>query len=327
MSIYRDKKTGRWRFEFDHYIEGERVRRRQLLPAGFSRSEAEAFDRKESAALWSIAHGLTAPRRLVDEAVACYLRERAPQLKHGANVARELENFREWWTGRAIDDLPSICTDYATDQHGALKPATIRNRIAYLRAACRWAWKRHAMADSDPAARVVVPTVRNAREVIVSRAEMLGLASLCGHRGVRATIRCLWYSGLRLGELRAAARAPGLFVLQDTKNSAPRIVPIHPRIRAAALVPVPPHGTLHYWWRLARQLMGLEHVTLHDLRHSAASEMIATGASLGDVGAVLGHKSPASTKRYAHWQTDRLAEVVGRMGRKSPTTLNHPKAA
>jgi site-specific recombinase XerD len=73
--------------------------------------------------------------------------------------------------------------------------------------------------------------------------------------------------------------------------------------------------------------MGLEHVTLHDLRHSAASEMIATGASLGDVGAVLGHKSPASTKRYAHWQTDRLAEVVGRMGRKSPTTLNHPKAA
>lgn len=327
MSIYRDKPTGRWRFEFDHRIGGRRIRRRTLLPAGFTRAEAEAFALKESKALWSIAHGLAAPRATVDEAVASYRLERCPQLKHGANVLRELENFRQWWSGRAIDELPAICAEYATDQQGALAPATIRNRIAYLRAACRWAWKRHDLAEADPGARVSVPTVRNAREVIVSRAEMLGLASLCGHRGVRATIRCLWYSGLRLGELRAAARVGGAFVLADTKNASPRIVPIHPRIRAAALVPVPPHGTLHYWWGLARGMMGMEHVTLHTLRHSAASEMIATGATLGDVGAVLGHKSPASTKRYAHWQTERLAEVVGRIGRKSPPSPGRQKAA
>lgn len=331
MSIYRDKRTGRWRFEFDHYVGGRRVRRRTLLPAGYTRAEAEAFDRKEGKALWSIAHGMAAPRATVDQAVACYIRERAPQMKHGDNARREMEQFRPWWSGRAIEELPAICAEYAADQHGALKPATIRNRIAYLRAACRWAWKHHGMADSDPAARVVVPVVRNAREVIVSRAEMLALASLCRSRRVRAAIRCLWYSGLRLGELRAATRVAGAFVLADTKNASPRIVPIHPRIRAAALVEVPPHGELYYWWGLARELTGWHHVTLHSLRHSAASEMIATGATLGDVGAVLGHRSPASTKRYAHWQVERLAEVVGRIGRrpaeKSPTAPPHPKAA
>lgn len=161
MSIYRDKRTGRWRFEFDHYVGGRRVRRRTLLPAGYTRAEAEAFDRKEGKALWSIAHGMAAPRATVDQAVACYIRERAPQMKHGNNARREIEQFRPWWSGRAIEELPAICAEYAADQHGALKPATIRNRIAYLRAACRWAWKQHGMADSDPAARVVVRDLRS----------------------------------------------------------------------------------------------------------------------------------------------------------------------
>jgi len=51
MPIYRDKRTGRWRYEWDHYVDGRRLRKRRLLPTGWSRQQAEAFDRKESAAL------------------------------------------------------------------------------------------------------------------------------------------------------------------------------------------------------------------------------------------------------------------------------------
>lgn len=208
MSIYRDKRTGRWRFEFDHYVGGRRVRRRTLLPAGYTRAEAEAFDRKEGKALWSIAHGMAAPRATVDQAVACYIRERAPQMKHGNNARREIEQFRPWWSGRAIEELPAICAEYAADQHGALKPATIRNRIAYLRAACRWAWKHHGMADSDPAARVVVPVVRNAREVIVSRAEMQ-TGRQAPHAGPRPHIRrAHWHTILHGPRLRDGAPIP-----------------------------------------------------------------------------------------------------------------------
>lgn len=145
MPIYRDRATGRWRFEFDHRIDGRRFRRRQLLPPGWTRSQAEAFDRKESQALSALAHGVAKPRRTVDQAVSCYLTEHAPTLKHAGNLARELSATRDWWTGRAIEELPAICAEYAADQLGALKPATIKNRIAYLRAACRWAWKRHGI--------------------------------------------------------------------------------------------------------------------------------------------------------------------------------------
>lgn len=314
MSIYRDKATGRWRFDFDRRFDGRRIRRRQLLPAGWTRFQADAYDRKESAALSAIAEGISSPRHLIDEAVARYLRERAPALKAGANAVREIHALRDWWHGRPIEELPRVCAEYAADQHGALAPATIKNRIAYLRAACRWAWKRHEMGDSDPGARVVSPTVRNARDVTITRRQMVELARACRHRGVRAVIRIAYWTGMRVGEILAAQRLPGVFVMADTKNGSPRIVPALPIITSATRVPMPRRSEIDYYWPLARAACGLTHVRLHDLRHTAASEMVAGGVDLGAVGAVLGHKSVATTRRYAHYGVQRLADALKRRG-------------
>lgn len=316
MPIYRHKGTGRWMSDFDLRVNGQRLRKRKLLPAGWTRAQAEAWDRAQGSALSAVAHGIARPRHTIDEAVTRYARERAPGLKSGANALREIENMRDWWAGRYIDELPRICQEYADDQRGALKPATIRNRIAYLRAACRHAWKRHGMADSDPGARVEAPAVRNARDIVVSRSEMLALARACAHRPTRALIRVLWYSGMRLGEARAAVRVPGAFVLADSKAGTPRIVPIHPRIRSAAAVPMPARGTVYYWWEKARGMAGLDHVHLHDLRHAAATEMASAGIDLGTIGAVLGHKTTQTTKRYSHHALGRLTEAVGKIGQK-----------
>ncbi len=312
MPIYRDKRTGRWRFDFDRWIGGQRLRRRQLLPAGWTRAQADAFDRKESAALYAIATGIAKPRHLIDAAVACYERERLPGLKSGTNTARELEATRDWWQGRPIEDLAAVCAEYAADQAGALSPATIANRIAYLRAACRHAWKRHGMADRDPGERVVQPTVRNARDVTITRAQMVKLARACRHPGVRALIRILYWTGMRVSEAQRAERAPGVFVLRDTKNGSPRLVPCLPIITSASRVPMPERSVIDYYWPLAREACGLQHVRLHDLRHTAASDMVAAGEDLGTVGAVLGHKSAQTTKRYAHYAVPRLAQALKR---------------
>lgn len=316
MSIYKDRPTGQWRFDFDRRVGGQRLRRRQLLPPGWTRSQADAFDRKESAALYALATGIAQPRHTIDQAVDRFLKEHAPTLKHAANVARELDATRDWWTGRAIDDLAAVCSDYAADQVGALKPATIKNRIAYLRSACRWAWKRHNMAESDPGARVVAPTVRNARDITIDRRQMIALARNCTDRGTRALIRIAFYSGMRVSEQYAAERLSGLFILRVTKNGTPRVVPIHPKAASAARVPLTPRTQIDWWWRKARSAAKLEHVTLHDLRHAAASAMVNAGIDLATVGAVLGHKSAASTLRYSHWGTARLAHAVGEIGRR-----------
>lgn len=323
MSIYRDSKDrSRWRWDFDRWIKGRRIRRSRLLPAGWTRAQADAFDRKESSAVSALAEGIAKPRWLIGEAVERYLKERAPALKNGRNLRGELVGSPEsglacWYAGRSVDELAEVCAEYARDQADHLAPATIKNRIAYLRAACRWAWKRHGMGEADPGARIVVPTVRNERDTTITRRQMLELCRACEHRGVRALIRILYYSGMRVGEAVRARRVPGAFVLTDTKNGSAHVVPMHPRVTSAAKVPMPARPTIRYWWEVARTACGLEHVHLHDLRHTTASEIIAAGGDLGDVGAVLNHRSAASSKRYAHWLLERKAAALAKVGRRA----------
>lgn len=316
MPIYRDKPTGQWMFDFDRRIEGQRVRRRQLLPAGWTRTQADAFDRKESAALYALATGVAKPRHSIDEAVARYRKERIPGLKSGKNISEEIEATKDWWTERAIEDLPEVCAEYAEDQEGALQPATVKNRIAYLRAACRFAWKRHKLCDHDPGARVVSPTVDNARQVYATRAEMLSIAKHCNHWAVRAMIRVAFYSGMRISEIIDAKVEGDYFVLGTSKNGDPVQVYISRKIRNLVDYEWPTRYIVGHHFRAAREAAKLEHIRFHDLRHSTASELLSAGKSLGVVGKVLRHKSAASTRRYAHLYDEAQREAIDSIGRK-----------
>lgn len=197
-----------------------------------------------------------------------------------------------------------------------LAPATIKNRIRYLTSACRYGWKHHAMCDHDPAARVMVPAVKNERHTYIDRRQMLTLARACKHQPTRAMIRIAFYSGMRAGEILAAEVIGTAFVLRDSKNGDNRIVPIHPKVARCAVFPHPTRFVLKYHFSKAREAVGMPSLHFHELRHSAASAMINDGVDLYTVGAVLGHRSAQSTRRYAHLATDRLREAIGKIGRK-----------
>src|SRR5258708_17187202 len=57
-------------------------------------------------------------------------------------------------------------------------------------------------------------------------------------------------------------------------------------------------------WQAVRGRAGLADVHGHDLRHPHGSFGAGAGMSLPLIGALLGHASPASTKRYAHLHND-----------------------
>lgn len=67
-------------------------------------------------------------------------------------------------------------------------------------------------------------------------------------------------------------------------------------------------------WSAIRQAAGLSDVRPHDLRHSFASVMIAGGASLPMIGALLGHRDVKTTARYAHLSTDPLKDAADKVG-------------
>jgi integrase len=66
-------------------------------------------------------------------------------------------------------------------------------------------------------------------------------------------------------------------------------------------------------WQTILKAAGITGLRIHDLRHSFASQLASSGASLPLIGALLGHSSPATTARYAHLFVDPQRAAVERV--------------
>ena len=66
-------------------------------------------------------------------------------------------------------------------------------------------------------------------------------------------------------------------------------------------------------WEAALKRAEITDFRWHDLRHSTASYLAMNGATLAEIAEVLGHKTLAMVKRYAHLSEAHTAKVVSRM--------------
>ncbi len=145
-------------------------------------------------------------------------------------------------------------------------------------------------------------------------------------------------TGARHGELinlrwRDVDLTRKVIVLHDTKNKERRVLPLahhalelikahhEERDVATDLLFPAPRKPNEPWasrsaWQAAVTKAGLEDFRFHDLRHSAASYLAMNGASLAEIAEVLGHKTLAMVKRYAHLSEAHTAGVVERMNQK-----------
>jgi site-specific recombinase XerD len=67
------------------------------------------------------------------------------------------------------------------------------------------------------------------------------------------------------------------------------------------------------WKRLCRDAE-IKNMRMHDLRHSHATFLASGGSSLLVIGQLIGHRTAAATKRYAHLLNDPLLEATERVG-------------
>ena len=172
------------------------------------------------------------------------------------------------------------------------------------------------MGEHDPAGKVVIPTVNNARHYYPTRETMVRIARKVKNREARAAIRIAFYSGMRQAEIIRAQTLDGFFYLADTKNGNPRVVPIHPKL-ASTKIPEISCSAISKNFKKAARSLGYGSLHFHDLRHGAASEMINRGVDLYTVGAVLGHSSAESTKRYSHLSTETLQLAIKKIGNRA----------
>jgi integrase len=325
MSVYFDRAKGRWRFSFNRIVSGRRRRATKLLAEGWSRNQAEAFDRKESGRLYAEATGIAKPRLSLAGAVQLYVDKKLPTLRSEKKIAQHIDQLLPYLKGAELEDTAGVAARYAEKKQDELAPATIRQRLAYLKAAVRYAYRKHAYGDRDYSDRLLMPTVHNERQVYVRVPDVRKLLARIPSKEARAVFTLAFWTGFRwISEIlpRTAAdlerRGREIWLKAGmTKNGTPRMAPIHREARwALEQLPFEQHWRDYYKeFEQARKAVGLPHVRAHDLRHSLASEIISTGGTLSDVQGALHHESIASSKRYAHLYPERVRRVILGVGK------------
>ena len=324
MPVYIDKVKGRWRFEFNRVIAGQRTRATKLLPQGWDRAKAEKYERTETSRLYALATGVERPEPSIGQAVALYIDHRVPRLRNGQKAAQDLAFLVEYIDGRPMSQLAEAAREYGHDNPN-LAAATIRNRLAYLKAACRYAWKKHRLTDHDPTGQLELPVVSNARDVQTPVARIQQLLAAIDDPESRAIftlafrVASRWIKGIHprtSADVEHVGRDVWLRV-GITKNGTPRMKWVHPDARwALAHLPFK-HGPRYYYdrFRAARAKVGLPELTAHDMRHVVATDIRKNGGSLGDVGAALDHDSHQASFRYAHITSPQVKRVLAGVGR------------
>lgn len=144
-----------------------------------------------------------------------------------------------------------------------------------------------------------------------------------------ALIRVLYLTGARFSEIakakRVQYRSGQLYLDQHktAKTEGPKIIVFPQEAVEIIEATTPRNGWLlgigsypSLVWDTIRKAAKLKDFRLHDLRHSFASTALLDGATLGEIGEVLGHRDTSTTRRYAHLSTDGKQAVVDRVARR-----------
>ena len=223
--------------------------------------------------------------------------------------------------------------------HGGTTPATCNRYLAALSHVFTIAEKDWGWIDANPCRRVRRLTEPRGRVRFLSDAERERLLGVCRQSrdarlyplvvlAIATGARQAELIGLRWSDIDLQRRSA---ILHKTKNGERRSLPLTGlalellRDLAAAR----PVGGDHVFpgrrrkpafprraWEVATAAAGLEDFRFHDLRHSCASYLAMSGASAPEIAAVLGHKTLAMVKRYAHLAEPHTAGVVARMTEK-----------
>ncbi|MGO4594835.1 tyrosine-type recombinase/integrase [Leifsonia sp. 2TAF2] len=235
-----------------------------------------------------------------------------------------------------------------TDTQKPKSPTMVRRCHDILAGVLDTAVRDH-LIPSNPARGVKLPR-RNSREhVYLSNEQVAALLAACGpHALIVATLA---YTGLRWGEATAlrvrdvdtkrrrlsvvenAVYVNGAIVVGTPKTHERRSVP-YPQFLSQPLVEAcsdkgrdgivfddgrggyqkTPTMVTNSWWDRALAEAGLPAMTIHDLRHTAASLAVSAGANVKAVQRMLGHASAAMTlDTYSDLFDDDLDAVADRL--------------
>ena len=237
-----------------------------------------------------------------------------------------------YFAGGDVDGKPIY-----KDKRKAISPATINRYAASLAAVITWAIKRRIAPKGyvHPCRSVERQTENNEQTRFLSDEERERLLAACRASKwppLYGLVLMALTTGARKGELQGLTwadidRERGLASVGRSKNGDPKLLPLVPAVLEALkpfqseaghrVFPSTRRPTDAYAfeirWKEALHAARVRNFRFHDLRHSCASMLAQSGATLLEIGDLLGHRQLQMTKRYSHLATGHKSALVNRV--------------
>ncbi|MEC4747220.1 site-specific integrase [Methylomicrobium sp. Wu6] len=248
-------------------------------------------------------------------------------------------------SGRCYPSLIVQCRDELatgiTYRGTQRSPATVVRYMAALSHAFGVAVKEWQWLEDSPMRKVKKPKESRGRVRFLDDDERERFLIACKESSNAWLYPCVILAlstGMRQGELMGL-RWPdvdlkvGAIILHETKNGERRRVPLsglalellheHAKVRRLDTDLLFPGNInaqkpidLRSAFENALKRAEINDFHWHDLRHCTASYLAMNGASLAEIAEVLGHKTLAMVKRYAHLSDGHVSSVVAAMNAK-----------
>lgn len=304
VSVSKDRR-GRYVIQF---MQGRR-RVHRVCPPHTTQAQAKEWETKLRSEVFRVDKLGGLPEYTLQQAIDRYINEYTGKDKdRTAGKARAIRGYVE---GRLLGDVLLVADKLS--KRTEVTRSTINRHLAILRRSAnlayrKWGWLKEPLGD-----KIQLLPENPSREVYLSKKEIEKLAEGQSNIQVKAAIYIAAYTGLRSGEILALEPRDireGVIHVKTSKSGKPRMVPAHPNIiKWLKHLPIDLCGsTLSHC--VPRVMPG---VRFHDIRHAAASNLLANGVDLYTVSKILGHSSIKITERYSHLQVETLKKAIGRM--------------
>lgn len=259
--------------------------------------------------------------------------------------------YLAWWKDRLghlllADLTPAILAEARdallaekTPRQTIRNPSTANRYIAAFSRALTIAMKEWGWLDDTPMRKVSKPADGKGRTRLLSLEEKERLLQACKtspNPHLYPIVSLALLLGMRFGEIVGLKwenidYVNKLITLEKTKNGDARILPLTPAVEeilklchktdlSHGLIFKPSSPTnrsgvvdIRNAFTKALTQAEIKGFRFHDLRHAAASYLAMSGATQGELMAILGHKSPSMTRRYAHYSQKHVASLMERM--------------
>lgn len=226
-----------------------------------------------------------------------------------------------------------------TSRQTLRSPSTVNRYLAAFSRALTIGMKEWGWLDDSPMRKVSKPSEGKGRNRLLSIEEKDRLIQACkvsANPNLYPIVSLALLTGMRFGEIVGLKwedidYSNKIITLEKTKNGERRMLPLTDAVMKVlkscrqkdaplGLVFKPTSPTnrsgvvdIRNSFVKALKEAQIYDFRFHDLRHAAASYLAMNGATQGELMAILGHKTPNMTRRYAHYSQKHVADLLERM--------------